>query len=527
MCPPAVKIPLRGIVGSAPEPRQDQERRAWRLVSHFYLAPFLRIASSVQLGREAKERILQFVDEVVKHWGFTGELTHLSLEGSSPMPAGLSRIERITRLLLKVDEGRCRQLIEGSVASGEIQIRIMGGCLNLVQLYQLLILIHSHREEFAKVSERVVLRTLKIFEISPNLQVLHRERAGALFASLFELRYEESIDSDYYRNYTVVYRGSTLRQMLKQVLVEIGSLGRLHATHHNSLTRIFEGIARQEDSKRASGFGMPAQLLMKVKYLIYLLAKQPAGEALILEEMLADLTQRNNINFKLFEETKFSLLKVYCNLRNLQNQLRHQREVERRVASRIALIQKVEETRLDLCVTSKASRNLNEQETADKYRYRLSAADDILVLPTSECIQVKHYLKHPSFLEASSESPFSYCSEAKIGEALSTALSMLAERLSLLPEERAVVEEVIFRCLSEELLGIPSHPLCGYLDRALSEVEEVRDCESPSKRTGESRKRRGSFDPRDFGLSSGMHEEQLYGMGRRCKLLPMQTSLHC
>ena len=28
------------------------------------------------------------------------------------------------------------------------------------------------------------------------------------------------------------------------------------------------------------------------------------------------------INFKLFEDTKFSLLKVYCNLRNLKLQLR-------------------------------------------------------------------------------------------------------------------------------------------------------------------------------------------------------------
>jgi hypothetical protein len=46
--------------------------------------------------------------------------------------------------------------------------------------------------------------------------------------------------------------------------------------------------------------------------------------------MLADLEQRNSINFKLFENTKFSLLKVYCNLRNLKNMVRHQKDQERK-----------------------------------------------------------------------------------------------------------------------------------------------------------------------------------------------------
>lgn len=35
-----------------------------------------------------------------------------------------------------------------------------------------------------------------------------------------------------------------------------------------------------------------------------------------------ELKERNIVNIKLFEDTKFSLLKVYCNLRNLKLQLK-------------------------------------------------------------------------------------------------------------------------------------------------------------------------------------------------------------
>jgi len=107
-----------------------------------------------------------------------------------------------------------------SQSTSEIQIKINGGCLSLVQLRDLLILLNSHKETFSKINERVINRTVKIFEISHNLQVLNRDRPGLQFTSLAELKYEESISSDYYKNYTVVYRGETLKQMLKQVLVE-------------------------------------------------------------------------------------------------------------------------------------------------------------------------------------------------------------------------------------------------------------------------------------------------------------------
>lgn len=65
---------------------------------------------------------------------------------------------------------------------------------------------------------------------------------------------------------------------------------------------------------------------MKVKYLIYLLQSKDKEELQIIQEMDHELKERNSTNIKLFEDTKFSLLKVYCNLRNLKLQLRGRQE---------------------------------------------------------------------------------------------------------------------------------------------------------------------------------------------------------
>lgn len=65
---------------------------------------------------------------------------------------------------------------------------------------------------------------------------------------------------------------------------------------------------------------------MKVKYLIYLLQSKDKEELQIIKEMDQELKERNSTNIKLFEDTKFSLLKVYCNLRNLKLQLRGRQE---------------------------------------------------------------------------------------------------------------------------------------------------------------------------------------------------------
>lgn len=56
---------------------------------------------------------------------------------------------------------------------------------------------------------------------------------------------------------------------------------------------------------------------------------------------MQELAQRNSINFKLFEQTKFSLLKVYCNLRNLKLQLRGRQDGERRSKVKLQLLYKL------------------------------------------------------------------------------------------------------------------------------------------------------------------------------------------
>lgn len=57
--------------------------------------------------------------------------------------------------------------------------------------------------------------------------------------------------------------------------------------------------------------------------------------------MMQELAERNTINFKLFEQTKFSLLKVYCNLRNLKLQLRGRQDGERRSKVKLQLLDKL------------------------------------------------------------------------------------------------------------------------------------------------------------------------------------------
>ena len=131
------------------------------------------------------------------------------------------------------------------------------------------------------------------------------------------------------------------------------------------------------------------------------------------------------------------LLKVYSNLRNLKASIRHQKEYEQHRGQKIELIKQLEGHKLEVCISSKASRN--RMEEGDKYKYRLASSDSILVQPTSECIhrdnvftgrechphpilqflqqlasleEVRYYLRHPSFLQNShSDNPYLYCNE--------------------------------------------------------------------------------------------------------------------
>ncbi len=71
----------------------------------------------------------------------------------------------------------------------------------------------------------------------------------------------------------MVYRGETLKQMLKQVLVETENLWDLRSEHRKTLQDIFEGLVSQSRQYH-TGTTISAQLEMKIKYLIYLLSKK-------------------------------------------------------------------------------------------------------------------------------------------------------------------------------------------------------------------------------------------------------------
>lgn len=45
----------------------------------------------------------------------------------------------------------------------------------------------------------------------------------------------------------------------------------------------------------------------------------------VMKDMLRDLEERDSNNIKLYEDTKFSLLKVYCNLKQLKSQIKYQK----------------------------------------------------------------------------------------------------------------------------------------------------------------------------------------------------------
>jgi hypothetical protein len=176
--------------------------------------------------------------------------------------------------------------------------------------------------------------------MSPNLQILRREKAALQFVSLAELHYEESISSDYYKSYSNTYRSETLKQILKQVLVELEGLGDYRTSQRCGFAQIFNSIVQRSSEKRSRN-SLSAQLEMKVKYLIYLLGGREKNEAQTMREMMQELSDRNSINFKLFEDTKFSLLKVYCNLRNLKLQLRGRQDGERRGRAKLMLLDKL------------------------------------------------------------------------------------------------------------------------------------------------------------------------------------------
>lgn len=102
MCPPLIKIPLRAMLGKQADSAARPLAKVWTLLSHFYLLPFLRTAERAELGEKAKQRILEFVDELVRNWGFTAELTYQSLQSNGKEHENEERRERVERVCSKL-----------------------------------------------------------------------------------------------------------------------------------------------------------------------------------------------------------------------------------------------------------------------------------------------------------------------------------------------------------------------------------------------------------------------------------------
>jgi hypothetical protein len=124
------------------------------------------------------------------------------------------------------------------------------------------------------------------------------------------------------------------------VLVELEGLGDYRTSQRCGFSQIFSSIVERNKETHSKN-ALSAQLEMKVKYLIYLLGGKEKNEAGVMREMMQELKDRNSVNVKLFEDTKFSLLKVYCNLRNLKLQLRGRQDGERRSRVKLHLLDKL------------------------------------------------------------------------------------------------------------------------------------------------------------------------------------------
>lgn len=107
--PPSIKIPLRAAFeGQAPDD-ENKIIRTWQLVSSFYLTPFKTVSANPALPTHLKERILNFVDDLINKCKFVSELSHDCLgENKIRNSVAFPAIQRICRNLIDLNEARYR-----------------------------------------------------------------------------------------------------------------------------------------------------------------------------------------------------------------------------------------------------------------------------------------------------------------------------------------------------------------------------------------------------------------------------------
>jgi hypothetical protein len=167
LAPASIKIPLRAVFDSSDADEEARVGRTWQLLSSFYLKPFKAASSHPAVPLHLRERILSFIDDLISRCRFFSELGHENMgENKARGSTHYDSIERVCRSVLELNEGRYRECFlerKEAPTAHTIQIKIVGGCLNLEQLCELLVLLNSHKEAFGRVSERIVHRTQRIF----------------------------------------------------------------------------------------------------------------------------------------------------------------------------------------------------------------------------------------------------------------------------------------------------------------------------------------------------------------------------
>lgn len=109
--------------------------RIWQLLSSFYLKPFKAASAHPALPLHLRERILNFIDDLISRCRFFSELSHENIgENKAKGSPYYERIDIVCKSVLEVDEERYREQflnVKEQVDANSIQIKIVGGCLNL------------------------------------------------------------------------------------------------------------------------------------------------------------------------------------------------------------------------------------------------------------------------------------------------------------------------------------------------------------------------------------------------------------
>lgn len=110
MAPPSIKIPLKAAYESHATDDESRIGRIWQLISSFYLKPFKVASAHPALPLHLRERILNYIDDLISRCRFFSELSHENIgENKGKSSPYYDRIERVCRSVVEVNEDRYRE----------------------------------------------------------------------------------------------------------------------------------------------------------------------------------------------------------------------------------------------------------------------------------------------------------------------------------------------------------------------------------------------------------------------------------